>query len=112
MKIIFTAKGKDWDSIMDSRFGRTDYLVVYDTESDTLEAHDNKSASAEAHGAGPQTASNMGKLNPDVLITGNGPGGNAEMVVRKLNIKIFVGAGDKSIKQAYEAYKNNELKEF
>ncbi len=33
MKIAFTAKGRDWDSMIDPRFGRTDYIVVYDEDS-------------------------------------------------------------------------------
>ena len=30
MKIAFTTKGAEWDSKMDPRFGRTEYLLVYD----------------------------------------------------------------------------------
>ena len=30
MKIAFTAVGKDWDAIIDPRFGRTEYIVVFD----------------------------------------------------------------------------------
>ena len=30
MKIAFTTKGTDWDSNMDPRFGRTEYIFIYD----------------------------------------------------------------------------------
>jgi predicted Fe-Mo cluster-binding NifX family protein len=43
------------------------------------------------------------------LITGNGPGGNAATVLEKTGIKILVGAGDMTAKEAYEAYQNGEL---
>ncbi|MCD8480257.1 MAG: hypothetical protein LRZ88_08550 [Candidatus Cloacimonetes bacterium] len=30
MKIVFTASGEGWDARIDPRFGRTDYILVYD----------------------------------------------------------------------------------
>ena len=36
MKIAFTTKGKKWDSPMDSRFGRTDYILIYDEQKETF----------------------------------------------------------------------------
>ena len=112
MKIAFTTKGTDWASEMDARFGRTHFFVVYNDEKDELTTIDNQAADKEAHGAGTATAQKIYELAPDVLITGNGPGGNAKNVLSRANIKIFVGAGDMTVKEAYEAYKNNNLKEF
>ena len=34
MKIAFTAKGTDWDSMIDPRFGRTEFILIYDDEKD------------------------------------------------------------------------------
>ncbi|GAH54328.1 unnamed protein product, partial [marine sediment metagenome] len=34
MKIAFTTKGTEWDSMMDPRFGRTEFLLIYDEEND------------------------------------------------------------------------------
>jgi len=112
MRIAFTTKGQEWDSQMDPRFGRTAFFLVYDEEKDELISVDNRSAGEEAHGAGPKTAQKLSELNATVLITGNGPGGNAATVLEKVGVKSFVGAGDMTVKQAYEAYKNNELNEF
>lgn len=112
MKIAFTAKGTAWDSIIDARFGRTDYIVLYDEASGTLTNVDNRAIEGVAHGAGPQTAQKLFDLNPDVLITGNGPGGNAAEVLRRANLKIYVGAADMTIKNAYEAYKQGSLNLF
>jgi len=47
-----------------------------------------------------------------VLITGNGPGGNAAMALKQGNIKVFIGAGTMTAKEAYEAYKNNSLEKI
>ncbi len=112
MKIAFTAKGTDWDSPMDQRFGRTEFILVYDDEKETFESYDNRDIENEAHGAGPRTSQKLFEMGPQVLLTGNGPGGNAAAVLEKAGIKIFIGAGQMTVKEAYEAYKNNNLKSF
>ena len=112
MKIAFTTKGTEWDSVMDPRFGRTEYFLIYDDEKDELSNYDNRDSANDAHGAGPKTAQKLFELKPDILITGNGPGGNAATVLQKTGVKIFIGAGDMTVKEAYEAFKSNSLKEF
>ncbi len=110
MKIAFTSKGPAWDSPMDERFGRTDYLVILDDQSMELTAVSNQDSQAVAHGAGPKTAQKLFDLAPDVLITGNGPGGNAAAVLNRMKIKIYTGAGGLTIRSAYEQFKHNQLK--
>ena len=112
MKIAFTAKGSDWNSEMDPRFGRTEFILVYDDEKDELVSFDNRDIENEAHGAGPKTSQKLFEMGPQLLITGNGPGGNAATVLEKAGIKIFTGAGEMKVKEAFDAYKNNQLKEF
>ncbi len=112
MKIAFTAKGTKWDSMMDPRFGRTKFILIYDEEKDELTTFDNRSIEGEAHGAGPKTAQKLFELNPDILITGNGPGGNAATVLEKTGMEIYIGAGETTIKEAFQAYKKDGLKKF
>lgn len=112
MKIAFTTKGTGWDSLMDPRFGRTDYLLVYDPEKDSFSSFDNRNIEQEAHGAGPRTAQQLFELGADILITGNGPGGNAANALETAGIKIFIGAGNMTVKEAFDAYKENKLEEF
>lgn len=112
MKIAFTTKGTEWDSLMDPRFGRTEFILVYDEENDKLTKYDNSEIEGEAHGAGPKTAQKLFEINPDILITGNGPGGNAATVIAKTAIKIYIGAGEMTVKEAFEAYKNGKLSMF
>lgn len=112
MKITFTSKGVEWDSKMDPRFGRAKYYVVYNEETKELESFDNSASEKEAHGAGPNAARKISEYKADVLITGNGPGGNAAKVLERIGIEIYIGAGDKTIKDSYEAYKNNSLSKF
>ncbi len=112
MKIAFTTKGEDWDSMMDPRFGRTEFFMVYDEKTEKLSTYDNRAIENEAHGAGPKTAQAVFELDPNVLITGNGPGGNAATVLERAGIEIYIGAGQMTVKEAYEAYKNNKLEKF
>lgn len=109
MKIAFTTKGTEWNSPMDARFGRTEFIVVYDDETKMLTPFDNRAIENEAHGAGTATSKQLFELKPDVLITGNGPGENATTVLRKLNLKIYVGAGEMTIQQAYDAFQQGDL---
>ncbi len=110
MKIAFTAKGTEWESEMDPRFGRTEFILVYDDEKDEFTSFDNREIENEAHGAGPKTSQKLFEMGPEVLITGNGPGGNAATVLEKAGIEIYIGAGQMSVKEAYKAYKNKNLK--
>lgn len=109
MKIAFTTKGTEWNSPMDARFGRTEFIVMFDEEANAISSFDNRAIENEAHGAGTATSKMLFELKPDVLITGNGPGKNAAMVLKKLNLKIFVGAGEMTMKEAYEAYQHAKL---
>lgn len=109
MKIAFTSEGKTWESKIDPRFGRAEYIVIYDEESDNLSVMDNTEVTNKAHGAGTSTAQKVFDLKPDVLITGNGPGENAAIILKKLNLKMFVNAHNFTLKEAYEKYKNNIL---
>ena len=110
MKIAFTAKGTEWDSQMDARFGRAEFLVVYDEETKELSNYDNREIANVAHGAGPQTAQKIFELKADVLITGNGPGGNAATALNQSAMKIYIGAGNMTLKDAYDALQNDKLK--
>ncbi|MDC7127138.1 MAG: NifB/NifX family molybdenum-iron cluster-binding protein [Spirochaetales bacterium] len=109
MKIVITSKGDSWDSLVDPRFGRTDFLFFYNEESKEEKVIDNTEVQNAAHGAGPQTAKKLFDLEPDILITGNGPGGNASDVIEKSELKVYVGAGEMTVKEAYDAFKNGSL---
>jgi predicted Fe-Mo cluster-binding NifX family protein len=112
MKIAFTSKGTDWDSQIDPRFGRTEYLLVYDEENDELNSFDNREIQNQAHGAGTQTARKLFELQAKCLVTGNGPGSNAAQILSKTDIDIFIGAGEMNVKEAFDAYKRNLLEKI
>lgn len=111
-KIAFTTKGDNWDAMMDPRFGRTEYFLVYEESTEEVSVYDNRDIQGEAHGAGPKTASRLFEMGAAVLITGNGPGGNAGTVLEKAGVEVYIGAGNMSVKDAYEAYKNGKLEKI
>ena len=112
MKIAFTTQDTGWESLIDQRFGRTRFLLCYDEEKDELISFDNRAIEQEAHGAGPKTAQRLFEMDPDVLITGNGPGSNAAIVLDNAEIEIYIGAGEMTVREAYSAYKNKQLTRF
>jgi len=112
MKIVFTTQGTEWDSNMDARFGRAKYFLIYDEETEQLTTMDNSDVEKEAHGAGPKAAQKMAEAKVNILITGNGPGGNAATVLQRLGVKSYIGAADYTVKEAYEAFKAEKLQEF
>jgi len=109
MKIIFTTKGNTWDSHMDPRFGRAEMFLVYDDSNDTLQEVLNSETESMEHGAGLQTSKKVLELNADVIITGNGAGQKALEILKSVDAKMYVGAGDMSVKEAYDAFKSNKL---
>ncbi len=111
MKFAITSKGQSLSDSVDPRFGRTDFLLICEDEK-VLEAIDNSASKDQAHGVGPVTASKLEGKGVEVVITGNGPGGNAKRVLDELGIKMYVGAAGMNGQEAIAAYKNGELKLF
>ena len=108
MRILFTTQGKDWDAMMDARFGRSAMALIYDEEKKRLEPMQNE-AREDGHGAGLKMATNVLEKGVDVIITGNGAGEKALDILRKGDLKIYTGAGQMRVKEAYEAYKTGAL---
>jgi len=71
MTVVVTARGETVDAEVDSRFGRTAFLLQIDTASGTCQVHSNRPNLQAAQGAGIQTAQRVADLAPDALITGN-----------------------------------------
>ncbi len=111
MKIALTSKGQKISDPIDPRFGRTDFLLICEDDK-VLEAIDNTACKDQAHGVGPLTAAKLEGKGVEVVITGNGPGGNAKRVLDQLGVKMFVGAAGMNGQEAIAAYQNDELKLF
>jgi len=102
MKIAISATGPTLDAEVDSRFGRCQYFIIADTETEEFEALDNSSATA-AGGAGISAAQMIVGKGVEAVLTGNcGP--NAHQVLSPAGIKVITGVSGK-VKDAIAEYK-------
>jgi len=69
MKIAITSTGNSTDSIIDQRFGRCSYFVIYDTESKSTEFIPNPNKEAE-EGAGPASVQLVATRNVNKIVSG------------------------------------------
>jgi predicted Fe-Mo cluster-binding NifX family protein len=87
---------------VDPRFGRCQYFIIADIDTDEFEAIDNSSATA-AGGAGISAAQMISQKGIEAVLTGNcGP--NAHQVFSSAGIKVITGVSGK-IKDAIAEYK-------
>lgn len=108
MKICISSQGKTLDSEIDPRFGRSQYLVIVDTETNEFVAIKNPASDATG-GAGIQTAQIVSEKGVEAVLTGNiGP--NAFQTLEAAGIKVFTGFSGKLI-DAIEKYKKGNLQE-
>lgn len=108
MKIAFTTSGQTLDSPLDSRFGRTSYFLIYDTEKESIDIIDNSQNQSAMQGAGIQAAQAVAKSGASILITGH-VGPKAFQVLSSAKIQIY-SCDSPTIKQALESFKNDDLK--
>ena len=109
MKIAVTSQGSELSSEIDLRFGRAKWLIIFDTETDDFQAHDNALNLNAAQGAGIQTGQNIANLGADVVITGN-VGPNACRTLKAGDVKIYL-AEKQTVQQAIDAFKADQLKQ-
>jgi len=109
MKIVFTSTGKEWDSLVDSVFGRAVGFILYDEEKDKLNWFSNNENRHAGHGAGIQAGQNVAGLGADVVITGGKVGPKAFDVLKKAGIMIYSGTSNKTVKEAFDLFKKGEL---
>ena len=107
MKLAVTSQGPDKDSLVDPRFGRANYFVLYDTKTKQFSAVDNDRNLNAVQGAGIQAARHMVNLGVDVVITGH-TGPKAFTTLQGGHVKVFTGANGTAI-QAIEQFKAGQL---
>jgi len=109
MKIAITTQGHDLSSQLDPRFGRANWLILIDTDTDRFEVHDNAVNLNASSGAGIQTAQNVANLGAEAVITGNiGP--NAIKTLNAADVKAFLSKAS-TAKEALDLFKEGKLQE-
>ncbi len=108
MKLVISSQKDDLESMVDPRFGRASYFILYDTDSGEHEVIDNRRNASAGQGAGVVTAQTVLKLGPDLIISGNlGP--KAYQVLSSAGVKISLWSSG-SVSEAIELAKSNQLK--
>ncbi|SHJ87976.1 Predicted Fe-Mo cluster-binding protein, NifX family [Anaerobranca californiensis DSM 14826] len=109
MKICFSSTGKDLGSMLDVRFGRCSYFLIYDAEGQEVKVIENRGQMAGG-GAGIAAAQQIIDEGVDVVITGNlGP--NAFDILKKSDIKVY-RCGSTKIDSALQLFKEGKLEEI
>ncbi len=108
MKVGITSQGTDLESQVDPRFGRAQYFLVYDTDTDNFEVADNSQNVGAMQGAGIQAARNVARLDVKVVLTGHcGP--NAFQSLKAAGIQVITGVSG-TIRETVEKFKVGQLK--
>jgi len=105
MILTITAAGDNLDSDVDPRFGRCNYFIFVNLETNAIIAVRNSSTAGGAGIAAGQTVVNYGGK---AVLTGD-VGPNAYQVLSAAGIEVFTGISGK-VKDALEAYKAGKLK--
>jgi len=109
MNIAVSSMGKDLNSMMDVRFGRCNYFVIYDTEGGLVKAIENK-GQMSGGGAGIAAAQQIIDEDVDVVITGN-MGPNAFNLFKNSDIKVY-RCGSIKVETAVQLFKEGKLEEL
>lgn len=106
MKIAVSATGQGKENQLDRRFGRCEYFLIYNTETEEYKAVRNNGESSGG-GAGIAAASQVIDENVSVLITGNlGP--NAFELLEKAGIKAY-SCEILPVFRSIERFRNDQL---
>ena len=106
MNICVTAKGDNWDALVDPLFGRCQYFIFVDTEEMSLEAVLNPNQSGSG-GVGVRSGQFVVEKNIKAVLTGN-VGPNAARTLQAAGVDIILGV-DGNVKDAVEKYKKGEF---
>lgn len=88
MKIAISSQGSTIESLVDPRFGRSNYFILFDTYTGEYTCYSNEHNWNAVQGAGIQTAKNLVDLGSHAVVTGNlGP--KAFSVLQTKNIAMY-----------------------
>jgi predicted Fe-Mo cluster-binding NifX family protein len=111
MKLIISAQNPSFESHVDSRFGRSPWLVIFNTETNQWKAFQNPGAS-QSGGAGVAAAQFVVDQKADVVISGDfGPHAARAFQAAKIEMRLFTETTT-TVQEAVDHFKNNQLPKF
>lgn len=107
MKVAVTSQGEALDAPVDPKFGRAAYILIFDTNDDSIEVIDNSENVNAFKGAGIQAAATVADKGAQVLLTGYcGP--RAFQTLEAAGVKVANDATG-TVQGALEDFKNGKL---
>lgn len=107
MKIAIPANGNNSAAMIDARFGRSPWFLIYDTESSSWQAVENSPNLQAVQGAGIQSAETIVQNGATVLLTPHcGP--KAFRVLQAAGILVYLGVSG-TVADALAAYQAGKL---
>jgi len=106
MKVAITSKGRSMDSEIESRFSRSPFFVIVNTETGEFKAFENPGASAKDAACVDAVKFLVGKEVKAVL-TGN-VGHNAFVTLQDTLIQVYLGAAG-TVRETLENFKKRKL---
>jgi predicted Fe-Mo cluster-binding NifX family protein len=108
MKIVITATGDQVDQPFNPRFGRADYFILFDTETQKSDSFSNPAADARG-GAGPQAVQFLSNKGAEVVISGRyGP--SAFTALEAAGIKAYI-AKDGTVNDILQQFLDGQLEQ-
>lgn len=105
MRVAITSTGNSLDSTIDQRFGRCEYFVIFDKETNAIEFLPNPFKGAE-EGAGPASVQLIASRNASKIISGEF-GIKIKSLLDSLKIQmIVIKEPDKKISEIIEMLKH------
>jgi predicted Fe-Mo cluster-binding NifX family protein len=111
MKLVISAQNPFLESHIDSRFGRSPWLILFNTETNQWEAFQNPGAN-QSGGAGVVAAQLVVDQKADVVISGDfGPHAATAFQAAKIEMRLFTKT-TATVQEAVDHFKNNQLPKF
>jgi len=108
IKIAVAARGRDMQSVVESRFGRAEWFIVIDTGTGAFKPVNNKKNIDAARGAGVQTARSMADLGVEAVIIAGNIGHKASITLKSAGIDVYIGA-EGTVQEALNRFKAGAL---
>lgn len=111
MKLMISAQNPSLDSHIDSRFGRSPWLILFETETNQWEAFQNPGAT-QSGGAGVAAAQFVVDHKANVVMSGDfGPNAARAFQAANVEMRLFI-KNTATVQEAVDHYKNNQLPKF
>ncbi len=111
MKLAIPVVAADLNAALESRFGRTPFFAICDTDGEGETKFIENVATQEAHGAGVMAAQILIDHDVEAVVSAKyGP--NGSQALQQAGIACYLFGGAKSISEVLEAFSANSLTPF